>query len=207
MHMADALLSPAVGGALWAASAAALRVERASRAQRRRRRQGAADGRAGRLPVRCADDQLRDSRHRVERAPRGRPPARDPAGAAAALLVIASVLVVQALFFADGGLLALGCNIFNLGFLPAFVAYPLVYRPLAPRVPARSGGCSPRSLAAVVGLQLGALGVVTQTVASGHRRAAAADLRRLHAADPSGHRHRRRPGHRGAHRICPASPA
>ena len=42
------------------------------------------------------------------------------------------MLVVQALFFADGGLLALGCNIFNLGFLPAFVAYPLVYRPLAP---------------------------------------------------------------------------
>ena len=46
-------------------------------------------------------------------------------------MVIASVLTVQALFFADGGLLALGANIFNLGVLPCFVAYPLIYRPLA----------------------------------------------------------------------------
>ena len=34
-------------------------------------------------------------------------------------LVMASVLTVQALFFADGGLLALGCNIWNLGSTPA----------------------------------------------------------------------------------------
>ena len=40
-------------------------------------------------------------------------------GPYAAFLTIASVLMVQALFFADGGLLALGCNIFNLGFFPA----------------------------------------------------------------------------------------
>jgi cobalt/nickel transport system permease protein len=49
-------------------------------------------------------------------------------GPYAAFIVIASVLTVQALFFADGGLLALGCNIFNLGVFPAFVAYPLIYR-------------------------------------------------------------------------------
>ena len=56
-------------------------------------------------------------------------------GPYAALLTIASVLMIQALFFADGGLLALGCNIFNLGVFPAFVAYPLLYRPLAGRTP------------------------------------------------------------------------
>ncbi len=49
-------------------------------------------------------------------------------GPEAAFLVMASILAVQALFFADGGLLALGANIFNLGFFPAFVAYPLIYR-------------------------------------------------------------------------------
>ena len=54
-------------------------------------------------------------------------------GPHAALVVIASVLTVQALFFADGGLLALGANLFNLGVLPCFVVYPLVYRPLAGR--------------------------------------------------------------------------
>jgi cobalt/nickel transport system permease protein len=67
----------------------------------------------------------------------------------------------------DGGLLALGCNIFNLGFFPAFVAYPLVYRPFA-----KGGYASPRAwaaavAAAVLGLQLGALGVVLETRASG----------------------------------------
>ncbi|MCB4203949.1 energy-coupling factor ABC transporter permease [Deferribacterales bacterium Es71-Z0220] len=46
-------------------------------------------------------------------------------GPNAAFLVMASVLFVQALFFADGGLLALGCNIFNMGFIPAYVIYPL----------------------------------------------------------------------------------
>ena len=52
-------------------------------------------------------------------------------GPYAAFLVMASVLVVQALFFGDGGLLALGCNIFNLGFWPCFIVYPLIYKKIA----------------------------------------------------------------------------
>jgi len=88
-------------------------------------------------------------------------------GPHAAFLVIASVLVVQALFFADGGLLALGCNIFNLGFLPAFVAYPLVYRRVAGARPGPLRLSVATIVAAVVGLQLGAFGVVVETVASG----------------------------------------
>lgn len=46
-------------------------------------------------------------------------------GSEASFLIMSSVLLVQALFFADGGLLALGCNIFNIGFIPAFIVYPL----------------------------------------------------------------------------------
>jgi len=82
-------------------------------------------------------------------------------------LTLASVLTIQALFFADGGLLALGSNIFNLGFFTCLVAYPLVYRPLI------SGNPSPRRLygtsvlACIIGLQLGSLGVVLQTALSG----------------------------------------
>ena len=88
-------------------------------------------------------------------------------GPCAAFLVIASVLTVQAFFFADGGLLALGCNVFNLGVFPIFVAYPLIYRPLA-----RGRHNTPRAwvaavIAAIAGLQLGALGVVVETWASG----------------------------------------
>lgn len=88
-------------------------------------------------------------------------------GPYAAFIVIASVLTVQALFFADGGLLALGCNIFNLGVFPAFVAYPLIYRIIAKGQYATTRAWVAAIVAAVVGLQLGALGVVLETKASG----------------------------------------
>ena len=83
-------------------------------------------------------------------------------------LTMASILLIQALFFGDGGLLAYGCNVFNLGFFTCFVAYPLLFRPItqgkitAGRITAAS------LLSAVIGLQLGALAVVVQTVLSGN---------------------------------------
>jgi cobalt/nickel transport system permease protein len=88
-------------------------------------------------------------------------------GPCAAFLTIASVLTVQALFFADGGLLALGCNIFNLGFFPAFIAYPLIYKRIVGTTPTPRKISTASLLAAVSGLQLGALGVVLETAASG----------------------------------------
>jgi len=88
-------------------------------------------------------------------------------GPHAAFLVISSVLVVQALFFADGGLLALGCNIFNLGFFPAFIAYPLIYRKIVQADPSPGRILTGSLIAAIVGLQLGALGVVFETLLSG----------------------------------------
>jgi len=88
-------------------------------------------------------------------------------GPHAALLVIASVLAVQALFFADGGLLALGCNVINLGVFPAFVAYPLVFRPLARGTAGGTRRWVATAAAAVVGLQLGSLAVVAETKISG----------------------------------------
>ena len=65
-------------------------------------------------------------------------------GPRAAFIVIASVLIVQALFFADGGLLALGCNVFNLGFFPAFVASTVGWLRRAPAASARHSRPSPR---------------------------------------------------------------
>ena len=88
-------------------------------------------------------------------------------GPYAAFLVISSVLVVQAFFFADGGLLALGCNIFNLGFFPAFIAYPFIYRVIARNEHGTIRAWIAAIIAAVVGLQLGAFGVVLETKASG----------------------------------------
>ena len=88
-------------------------------------------------------------------------------GPHAAFLVMASVLTVQALFFADGGLLALGCNIWNLGLYPCYLAYPFLYRPLAgeSKKPGRIVFAS--VVSAVAALQLGAFSVVLQTLFSG----------------------------------------
>jgi cobalt/nickel transport system permease protein len=83
-------------------------------------------------------------------------------GPYATLLVIASVLTIQALFFADGGLLALGSNIWNLGIYPCFIGYP-IYRAIV------KNGKTPKRiiiasvLSVVVALELGAFSVILQT--------------------------------------------
>ena len=47
-----------------------------------------------------------------------------------AFLSISAVLIIQCLFFGDGGVLAMGTNIFNIGVLPCFIAYPFIVKPL-----------------------------------------------------------------------------
>jgi len=48
-------------------------------------------------------------------------------GPSAATLAMASILIVQCLVFNDGGLLALGANIFNMGIVPCYLGY-WIYR-------------------------------------------------------------------------------
>ncbi len=88
-------------------------------------------------------------------------------GRHAGFLAIASILIIQALFFSDGGLLALGCNIFNLGFFPCFIAYPFIYNMITKNQFTRNRIMIGSIVAVVIGLQLGAFGVVLQTVFSG----------------------------------------
>jgi len=88
-------------------------------------------------------------------------------GPHAAFIVIASVLSVQGLFFADGGLLALGSNIWNLGIYPCYLAYPLVYRSIAGEKPSSRRITLASVVSAVVALQLGSFSVVLQTSLSG----------------------------------------
>lgn len=59
-------------------------------------------------------------------------------GPGAATIVIACVLTVQALLFSDGGVLALGANIFNMAFIGAMVGYA-VYRAVLPLLPGLRG--------------------------------------------------------------------
>ncbi len=167
MHMADALISPAVGGTMWTVTAAliaycARKVRHTLQDQL--------------VPMMGVLGAFIFAAQMINFSIPGTGSSGHLGGGLilaillgpyAAFLVIASVLTVQAFFFADGGLLALGCNIFNLGFYPAFVAYPLLYRMIA-----RGQHGTPRAwaaaiAAAVVGLQLGAFSVVVETKASG----------------------------------------
>ena len=88
-------------------------------------------------------------------------------GGCPALLVISTVLIIQCLFFADGGLLALGCNIFNMGIIPCLLVYPFLFKPILKKK-FSAGSIRIASVAAsIVSLQLGAFSVVLETQASG----------------------------------------
>ena len=88
-------------------------------------------------------------------------------GPYAGFLTIASVLTIQALFFADGGLLALGCNIINMGLFSCFVAYPLIYRVIMKKGYTTQRILVASIITAIIGLQMGAFGVVLETLFSG----------------------------------------
>lgn len=167
MHMADALLSPGVGAAAWAASAGLL----AYSAKKIRTHE---DERI--VPLMGVLGAFVFAAQMVNFAIPGTGSSGHIGGGLllaillgpyAAFTVLASVLTVQALLFADGGLLALGANIFNLGFFPCFVAYPLIFRPLAGDHPSDKRLAVAVVIAAVIGLQLGSLGVVLETWGSG----------------------------------------
>ena len=88
-------------------------------------------------------------------------------GPYAALIVLAVVLIIQCLFFADGGLLAIGCNIFNMGICACFIGYPYIFKPLIKKSLAPVNIIIASVLAVVVSLQIGSFGVVLETLLSG----------------------------------------
>ncbi len=88
-------------------------------------------------------------------------------GPHAAFVVMSVILSLQCLIFADGGILALGCNVFNMAFVPCFAAYPFVFRPIASSFSSRVGGVMAALASSVAALQIGALCVVLQTCLSG----------------------------------------
>jgi ABC-type Co2+ transport system, permease component len=88
-------------------------------------------------------------------------------GPYAGFLSITAILLIQALFFADGGLLAYGCNVINMGFYACFIAYPLIYRTITKKGLTRARVMTGSILASVVALQMGAFSVVLETFLSG----------------------------------------
>ncbi len=167
MHMADALLSPAVGAAFWVGTAAALGYAS-------KKLKETLDDRM--IPLMGVLGAFIFASQMINFTIPGTGSSGHIGGGMilaillgpyAAFLAIASVITVQGLFFADGGLLALGCNIWNMGVYPCFIIYPLIYRPLAGagKSPARILAAS--VLCAVLAFQLGAFSVVMETLLSG----------------------------------------
>ncbi|ABX41068.1 energy-coupling factor ABC transporter permease [Lachnoclostridium phytofermentans] len=88
-------------------------------------------------------------------------------GPYAGFLAMISVLAVQCLLFADGGILALGANIWNMAFYSCFIGYLCIYRPLMKKSMSTGKILITSVLASVVSLQLGAFSVTLQTLISG----------------------------------------
>lgn len=87
-------------------------------------------------------------------------------GPSAAVVVMATVLVVQCLLFADGGLSALGSNLFDMGVLGTAGGY-LVYRTVARRLRNLSGQLAAIAFAGWCSVVLAAIGCAGQLAWSG----------------------------------------
>ncbi len=168
MHMADALLSPAVGGVMIAASAAAIgysvkKIESTDLGEKK-------------LPLMAVSGAFVFAAQMINFTIPGTGSSghigggmllAGMLGGLPALLTIAAVLIIQCLFFADGGLLALGANIFNMGVIPCLIIYPLIFKPIL-KVKINSKRLAVASIiSSIVALQLGAFGVVLETLLSG----------------------------------------
>jgi cobalt/nickel transport system permease protein len=167
MHMADALLSPGVGGTMWVASAATV----ASCSAKLR-----TDLDDRKVPLMGVLGAFVFAVQMINFSIPGTGSSGHLGGAlllalllgpAAAFVTMASVLVVQALFFADGGLLALGCNIFNMAFIPTLLLFPFFCRNVIGNGASRKRLWAGTMLSAVMASQLGALAVVAETAVSG----------------------------------------
>lgn len=168
MHMADALLSPTVGGVMIAASAAAVaysavKINKGELGEKK-------------LPVMAVAGAFVFAAQMINFTIPGTGSSghigggillASMLGGFPALLTFAAVLIIQCLFFADGGLLALGCNIFNMGVLPCLLVYPLIYKPIIKKGMSYKRIMVASIVSVVIGLQLGAFGVVLETMASG----------------------------------------
>ena len=167
MHMADALVSPAAAGVMYAASAAAAFYSIKKVRQ---------EDKPHKIPLMGIMGAFVFAAQMLNFAIPGTGSSGHLCGGLllaallgpyAAFLTMISILTIQCLIFADGGLLALGCNIWNMAFYGCFIGYFAVWQPLL------CSGANTKSIAAasilgcLVALQLGSLSVAIETTLSG----------------------------------------
>lgn len=174
MHMADALLAPAVAAAMYAASgtAAGISIHKLRR-----------DDEPQKLPTMAVTAALVFAGQMINYTIPGTGSSGHMCGGLllsallgpqAGFLSMIVILAIQCLFFADGGLMALGANVWNMAFYGCFVGYYLIWRPIIRShwFGSGKGAMRGRIIAAsligcIVSLQLGAFSVVLETSLSG----------------------------------------
>ena len=174
MHMADALLAPAVAATMYAATAVTVGASVKTLKK---------DETTAKLPTMAVTSALVFAGQMINYTIPGTGSSGHLCGGMmltallgpqAGFLSMVVILAIQALFFADGGLLALGANCWNMAFYGCFVGYYLLWRPImrsklfgASRGAARAKITLASILGCVLTLQLGAFSVVLETTASG----------------------------------------
>ena len=176
MHMADALLAPAVAATMYAASAVTVGASVKTLKK---------DENSAKLPTMAVASALVFAGQMINYTIPGTGSSGHLCGGMmlsallgpqAGFLSMVVILTIQCLFFADGGLLALGANCWNMAFYGCFVGYYLLWRPLMRSnlfagLGAKAAGRIRIMLASVLGciltLQLGAFSVVLETSISG----------------------------------------
>ena len=89
-------------------------------------------------------------------------------GPAVGIVTMAAILMVQCLLFQDGGLLALGCNLINMGVLPCLLGWAIYRGVLGPAAKAKAWRQYLAAwLACIVGVTAGAGMVPLESAASG----------------------------------------
>ena len=88
-------------------------------------------------------------------------------GPYAGFLTMIGVLLVQCLLFADGGLLALGCNIWNMAFYSCFIGSLVIWQSFVKTGLSRQKIVLASIIGSVLTLQLGAFSVCIETLLSG----------------------------------------
>lgn len=182
MHMADALLAPAVAATMYVASTATVGT---SIVKLRKEEKSNLESTSKKLPAMAVMAALVFAGQMINYTIPGTGSSGHMCGGMmlsavlgpwAGFLSMVVILAIQCLFFADGGLMALGANCWNMAFYGCFVGYFLIYRPIMQGKLFSSKGANAANrmkiiLASVLGciltLQLGAFSVVLETSASG----------------------------------------
>lgn len=167
MHMADALVSPAAAGTMYAMSAAA-----AAYAVKKVR----PDDLDRKVPMMGVMGAFVFAAQMINFTIPGTGSSGHLCGGMllsavlgphAGFLTMIAVLAIQCLLFADGGLLALGCNIWNMAFYGCFVGGALIWRAMTGKQMTRGRITAAAVIGCVLSLQLGAFSVTVQTLVSG----------------------------------------